>query len=134
MAKMRCACGNVMSNSQSPCATEGRLVGYEASDDIDSEVERLRVDFQEAVQQDRRDTWIAQRCGEFYPQWRTDEEILDELRRWLERKVEKKVWECDQCGRLYIQRAPGGNSFQCFVPEPNDGYSRVLARPAKDAS
>ena len=82
--------------------------------------------------------------AEFERKWpflrgKTDEHVAWALLGWFWRRFSVDVYECEQCGRLWVQAGSASQRFVPFVPEePSAGqvlpseHSRVGSSPAGD--
>lgn len=126
MGRLECTCGHVISDTVYPCPATGGIIGGVAED----AALRAWVDdissFLSALRDGRRLDWI-----ESHPRFAAytdlpDDDIVYDL--WADqyRVRLKYVWECESCGRLWIQKQPYADEWQSFRPEPEDGCRRVL--------
>ncbi len=58
------------------------------------------------------------------------EEMLDNTIRWTFDRYRVSICECEQCGRIYIQKAPGINEYVGYTPE--DGAAHHILHSAHD--
>jgi hypothetical protein len=125
MSKMACPCGNVISDSQYPLPTEGWILR-----------EQDQLSFQDAVVQDiesffaaafggRREAWLRDYFSFMYPIDARNVEIVNDIIGVHEDRFVLSIAECEQCGRLHVQREPRINSYQSFAPD-GQGYTGVL--------
>jgi hypothetical protein len=62
-----------------------------------------------------------------------DEAIVADIIASHERDLTLSVAECEQCGRLWVQRSPGQNSYRSFAPDEG-GYAGILWSKAVSAA
>lgn len=99
MSKLRCHCGNIITDQTDDLAFKGEIT----------------------ADQDWEALWgnIAERVPYLTPAEAAD--FLTALRLRLTRTT----YECVNCGRLWIERRPGLNEFICFHAE-SDKYEGIL--------
>ncbi len=134
MSKMACQCGGTLSDTLVPCPTEGWLFRDQDQEDYQDAVGRDIVAFFVAVRSGQRDKWIAEFFSPQYPTEVGDEGIVTDIIGIRDRQFTLSVAECEQCGRLHVQRGPGVNSYRTYAPD-EPGYAGVLrSREAQDAA
>jgi hypothetical protein len=139
MSQMACLCGGTIRDNLIPCPTEGWLLRDQDQDAYYDDACRDIASFFTAIHAGRRGAWIAEYFSAKYPSDSSDEDIVTSILHFHKRPVFLSVAECEQCGRLLVQRGPGVNSYHSYAPD-EPGYAGVLrAReqlqpdPARDA-
>ena len=117
MSKMRCPCGAILSNVQSPCPTEGYLLGERAFFEFTDRLADAIVEFGLVCQTERRSAWIVERFGPQYPADITDAEVIADLLHGSLWQQVLSVAECIACGRLLVQTAPDLNEYRAYAPD-----------------
>lgn len=128
MSMMTCRCGAVMSDVQTPCPTEGALLLRDQEREaLEEAASRDVVAFLSAVHSGQRAAWIRDffSADPDYPTDLSDEDIVKDIIDLHDAKQMLRVSECGKCGRLWVQAAPGVNSYRCYTPE-EPGYAAVL--------
>jgi hypothetical protein len=137
MSKMACHCGGVISDTLVPCPTEGCILRDQDQEAFYDGACRDIMAFFRAIQAGRREQWIAEFFSPHYPTDISDESIVHDIIRCEKREVFLTVAECEQCGRLWVQRDLGANSYRSYAPD-EPGYAAVLrsraARPAEPSA
>jgi hypothetical protein len=86
-----------------------------------------------AVRDGRRNEWVGRFFSPQYPTKVGDEGIVHDIITFHSRRVSLSVAECEQCGRLWVQRGPEVNAYRSWAPD-EPGYVGVLrAEPADGA-
>jgi hypothetical protein len=131
MGKMGCLCGGVMSDSQCPRPTEGWLLRDQDQDGFLEESSRDITSFFAAVQSGGRREWIDQYFSPQFGVGLSDEGVVFCIIADHKRRLVLSVAECETCGRIWLQRAPGLNSYRSFLPDES-GYAGVLRSQAAE--
>jgi hypothetical protein len=128
VAKLACHCGAVISLSQVPSSVEGTLLRDEDADRFLETAKRDIGAFLNAARdgRDRRSKWLRgyfseQYAGDFIP----DSEIVIDILFGHYITLRLDVCECQECGRLYVQRQRGENVHIPYSPD-EPGYHAVL--------
>ena len=125
MSKMACLCGGTISNTLCPCPTEGWILRDQDQDGCYEATSRDIAAFFAAVQSGSRNAWISEYFSPRYPNELTDEGIVYDIIAHHKRQVVLSIAECEQCGRLWVQRKPDLNSYRSYSPD-EPGYAKVL--------
>ena len=125
MSKMACLCGGVISNGLCPCPTEGWILRDQDQEGCNERTSRDIAAFFEAIRGSRRNAWIAEYFSPQYPSDVSDEGIVYDIIAHHKRQFVLSVAECEQCGRLWVQRGPGVNQYCSYSPD-EPGYAAVL--------
>jgi len=124
MSKMSCHCGGVISDVVVPSPTEGWLFREQDEEGYYDVVCGDIVSFFAAVREGRREDWIRQFFTPEFPTDIGDESMVHAIITFHARRVKLSVCECSECGRLYVQKNNGVNSYLGYADEP--GYKGVL--------
>jgi len=130
---MACRCGGTIRNHLVPCQTEGWVLRDE---DQDAWYDAACADiaaFFGAVAAGRREVWIKEFFTAQYPANLSDEAIVHDILCRHQRQIFLSAAECEQCGRLWVQREPGVNLYCSYVPD-EPGYAGVLRSGTTSAS
>lgn len=127
MSKMACLCGGVISDCRCPCPTEGSIVGAENNEELQSQFVADVGAFLTAVREGRRIAWLSDYFLSGYPTDQEDAEIISDILTRCSMSRSLSIAECESCGRLWVQEAPGENWYRSFRPDKG-GYAALLAR------
>jgi hypothetical protein len=128
MSRLPCHCGHAISDSHYPSRTEGTLLRQVESERLSSAFPSVVNEYLTACREGRRDSWLAARFDDRYPAASlSDGEVIDDLLSAVKVELGLSVTECDRCGRLWIQWAPGANRYTSFVSE--DGPAAGILDP-----
>jgi len=133
MSKMACLCGGTIRDNLIPCPTEGWILRDQVQDAYYNEVSGDIAAFFAAVHAGRRGAWIAEYFSPQYPADVGDEGVVQDILCLRKRPVFLSVAECEQCGRLWVEREPEVNSYRSYAPD-EPGYAAVLrSRAPRDS-
>lgn len=124
MSRMSCRCGFVVSDVQAPCPTTGGLTGSQELDGLDGRFSERLAGYIEAVESGHREMWFMEQ-GLTNWAWRTHAEVVSDLMTVASAETGRALIECERCGRLHVQAAPGRNQYISFAPD-EPGYKAVL--------
>jgi hypothetical protein len=122
---MACDCGGVISDTLIPCPTEGWIFRDQDREAFSNAACRDIVSFFAAVRDGGRAEWIAAYFTPQYPTDVSDEGIASDILSVHAGRFHLSVAECAQCGRLWVQREPGVNSYWSWSPD-EPGYAGAL--------
>lgn len=125
MSKMACRCGGIINDTLNPCPTEGWILRDQDREAFSDGACRDIAAFFAAVRNGRRAEWIAAYFSTQYPADVSDESIASDILSVHERRIHLSNAECVQCGRLWVQRNPGVNSYRSWTPD-EPGYAEPL--------
>ena len=132
MGRMAGLCGGTIRDHLIPCPTEGWVLRDQDQDAFLDAASQEIPGFVAAVREGRRREWIGQRFTPQYPADITDREVISDLLAGHKRQAFLSVAECEECGRLWVQRGPGINAYRSYAPD-EPGYAGGLrAGPAAE--
>jgi hypothetical protein len=123
MSKLACLCGNQISDSRYPSATEGQLVAQQ--DDEKSPAVANVASFIAALLSGRKQEWVRGFFLKGYPEDLSDESIISDILWRSESEAKMRVAECENCGRLWVQVSAGQNCYRSYSPDVG-GYAAIL--------
>jgi len=114
MSKLGCKCGHVIRDQTDDLAYKGTLIpDQEIFTFLNDSAERV-AGFVKALLDGRREEW----CGSYYRGF-SDEDIILAVFRMEYFKRMRDVYQCENCGRLWLQ-VPGRKGFLSFSPDDPD--------------
>lgn len=124
MSKMACLCGGIIRDNLIPCPTEGLILRDQDQDAYYADASRDISAFFDAVRGGRREAWIVDYFSAKYSTDESDAAIIEDILSCNARAF-LSVAECEQCGRLWVQRKPDINSYRSYAPD-EPGYAGAL--------
>ncbi len=127
MGKFGCRCGNVLSNVHQPTEINGRILSEKSDDEFFEDLAAIIDDYIEHLGRDDVPTWRAKYFNEQYPTNLTAGEMLHDVLTGRFWNLTLDMWECDQCGRVWIEESVNANSFCAYsFDEPLEKRPKVL--------
>lgn len=120
MGNFRCSCGFIIPDhtDQLPYKADiYQLVRDQESDSFWDDMLEGIDDFVESLIGGKREEWIGQHFGDRYPRDLLNREVLHDFMVGFFLSRSLGVYQCEQCGRLWIQEAPYGDAYRSFQPE-----------------
>ncbi|MGV3606414.1 MAG: hypothetical protein ACO1RA_08390 [Planctomycetaceae bacterium] len=133
MSKLACHCGNIISDSTYPSATEGWIVRQQDQDALDELICQSIAAFIAAIKAGKRDEWIRRLFHDPYPLDLDDASVISDIIAFHKLGKQLSICECPQCGRLHVQKELGLNFYLGYMPI-QEGYAAVLRSNSAPAS
>lgn len=115
MAKLTCACGEVISTSGSSNESEGVLFSQSGAQDFLDALAELVDALTAAVRENTVNDWRSRNLGSTYPTDTSHGEMMRDIMYDKLLNDALDVLECRQCGRLWVQ-APRTNDYRAYAP------------------
>ena len=133
MSKFRCTCGYLIVDNGAVAHHMGRILREQSSEPYHERATHEVADFIRAVQAGKRREWIEQ----FYGQPGFDLEdgsVVVDI--WTRRDPETvlDIYQCDACGRVFIERAPHTFTYRTFRPEDADWRGALAVQLPPEAA
>jgi type III secretory pathway component EscR len=126
MSKFKCTCGNVISDTVYPSKTEAWLYTEEDGEIFETEIEERFYEFLKSVLDGKRQEYIEKYFDtQYYPADIKDNEVISDSLTQLLRKYTMSICECENCGRIHVQKKPGINEYISFSPD-SPKYEGIL--------
>ncbi len=132
VSELRCTCGQASANATHPLASRGDLyhLALLREHDYPSLWEGMLAAldaFLNAVLQGQRDHWLRERFGAAYPCDTPNKEVFGDIVMADLRAAARTVYQCEHCGRLWVEEGADPVSFCPFRPE-GDGRGTLRIR------
>lgn len=122
MSRFACNCGYIIRDNVVPNEVQGTVMGDKSFDKFFGDMEKM---IDECLDHSKRGDikgWMQkQGIGEGYPDDFTLGELIEDVILMNYFDLTLAALECDECGRLWIQRAPDENYYREYVPGSQDG-------------
>ena len=115
MAKLRCQCGYLIVDQADNLPYKGRILRDQAADRFFDRTSNDIAMFVEAILKGKRQDWLV---NNFIPaDTDTAGAIHDIVAGYFILKESITIYQCEQCGRIWIQEQAQSNTFRSFAPD-----------------
>jgi hypothetical protein len=118
MAKLQCRCGYLIVDQAGNLAYKGRILRDQDADNYFEQVSHDIASFATAMIGGTQQAWLVNHFTDVYPTDTTAEGVIHDLiaGAFLLR-YSLTTYQCEQCGRIWIQEQPRSQTFRSFVPD-----------------
>ena len=81
--------------------------------------------FLSAARDGWRAEWLRKFFSDAYPADESDVSVISDIMLKIEGDYRRAISECYQCGRLWVQTAPGVNEYRSYAPDEG-GYAEIV--------
>ncbi len=124
--KFQCTCGFDIRDTHYDFPWKGDVRRDQDLEPYFEKITRELALLVDAVAAGRRDEWIDQHFLPGYPHNVSTESLISDYLSGLDEQLTSQVFECENCGRLWIQEQPCVNAYFSYSPD-SGGLNRVLA-------
>lgn len=125
MSKLGCTCGHVIRDQTDFLSYKGRILKDYDNEAVYDAIERECETLIKAVIAGDRESWLRRHFLEGYPQNLSNGAIFHDFVAGLLREFLVDVYECEACGRLWVQRTGSNSEFAPYMPD-SGRVERVL--------
>ncbi len=125
MSKLGCKCGHVIQDNTDYLPYRGSVLRHQDTDCFYDTASRELALFASAVAVGKRAEWINRHFLPGYPHDISDDSVISDFLNMLDVELATLIYECENCGRLWVQIAPGAKSYVPFSPDDGEVH-RVL--------
>lgn len=130
MAKLGCNCGHIIRDQACQLQYKARFLRNFDQDAVFDALERECEALIDAVIGQDRESWIRRHFTEEYPRDLSNGSIFFDFMASLLKEHMDTVYECEGCGRLWVQQPGAENEFAAFTPD--SGRLQRVLRSARD--
>lgn len=128
MSKFLCKCGHIIRDQTDRLPYKARFLC-----DFDDETVYDKLSGEcgalvEAVAAGNRESWMQRHFLDRYPRNLTDGEVFCDFFASMMTEFFRALYECENCGRLWIQKQGEDNEFVSYLPDSGK-FERVLLSP-----
>lgn len=124
---IRCACGHDYAHDAAHAGQTGHVLrGQDSAACYEAPAEEIEG-FIQANLAGRRQEWVEQYYGQAGFDLHDANVVYDLLTRRHAQHL-LRVYQCPECGRLAIERAPNSLSFRFFMPDGDDWNGTLASR------
>jgi hypothetical protein len=119
VSKFGCTCGHLIRDQTDYLPYKGQVLKDQDREAFFAGTADALVEFLAGIRSGDLSDW---HCKWPFLRDKTDEHVAWSLMGWFWRKLAVDVYECEQCGRLWVQEGTKSERFVPFTPEtPSSG-------------
>ncbi len=126
MSKLGCTCGNVIWDGLVPNEVEGEILSNKGYHRYFDSMSEIIDDFLTHFQAGRLPDWRKKHLDPIYAENVTPGEMLADILQSAYTDLTLAMLECDQCGRLWVQKAVGENHYRPYAFDGEEPRFKVL--------
>lgn len=126
MSNFRCTCGHIISDVVGPNEVTGDILSDKSGDIFFDSVASVIDDFFAHFQTDRLSEWRTKHFNDLYPKDLSPGVMLHDALHSIYLGLRLAMMECDQCGRLWIQKAVGVNEYIAYSFDGSSNRPKLL--------
>lgn len=117
--KFKCRCGHIVVDRDTDLPYKGEIIRDQSYESFYENSSLLAGEFIKAINEGVRQDWIKS----FYDGRDlnvSDSEVISDI--YCRASIENglRIFQCELCGRIFINKNPKNSTFVCFQPEDND--------------
>ncbi|MBT5021103.1 MAG: hypothetical protein HON04_20420 [Planctomicrobium sp.] len=133
MGKFGCTCGNIISDVIAPNDVTGFVLSDKSSEIFCESISDVIGDFFNHFNADTIEEWRAKHFNEMYPTSEPLGEMIHDVLFSRLMDVTLGMFECDECGRLWVQESPTVNKYKAYSPDDPLGERAKILGLNQDA-
>ena len=126
MSKLLCSCGDVIVDQTDDLPYKAGLVPDSDAGDFLEAVAVGAAGLADSVANGTLEQWVSTAFGSGYPRELGVADVFSDFVTGKALKITRDVYQCETCGRLYVEKAPGTGTFFRFSPD--DGTPNTVFR------
>jgi len=126
MGKLSCKCGHVIRDTHYDLPYKGHVRRDQDDEYSFDVVTRELALLTEAIASGQRDEWIDRNFLPGYPHDDSTEGLISSYLSGFDERFVLQTFECENCGRLWVQKQPQANSYFSYSPD-SACFNKVLA-------
>lgn len=130
MSKLGCICGHVIRDQTDRLPYKAGFLRDFDREMVFDAIERECESLVAAVVVGDREAWLQRHYGGIYPRDLPNGAVFHDFVLCLLTEYMGTAYECEACGRLWVQRPGTDNEFAAFVPE--SGRAEHVLRSSRD--
>jgi hypothetical protein len=130
MSKMLCSCGHVICDQTDNLPYKAELYPDTDTEALWDGIVSAAMSLLKALGSGERLRWMKEHFLPGYPTNVSDEGMLSDAITGIAARLKRDVYQCELCGRLYIQTSSKTNTFVVFLPESPDARNCLRGEAA----
>jgi hypothetical protein len=118
MSRLGCLCGNIIRDQTDFLPYKGKILRDQHTDQFHDIVAQEIASFIAAISEGKRNKWIEEHFSHQYPLNIDNVGIIHDIvvRHFINQYI-LDIYQCENCGRIWIQESPTSNQFRSFYPD-----------------
>ena len=125
MSKFLCSCGHIIVDQTDHLPYKGEILKDEDQEEFWETITKGFTEFLELAVINKRQEWIDKSFGAGYPKDLDNESIISDFLSRTDIQYMVRLYECEICGRLWIQEGTQKNHFVSYSPDDGNLH-RIL--------
>lgn len=121
MGKLGCRCGHVIVDQTDFLPYKAEVLSDQDSGRVWDDTSAAAAEYAALRTAEERRRWIAAYFNEHYPSDMTDAEVIHDILVGGMLRHGRTLYECQACGRLWLQARPDENRFISYAPDEPGG-------------
>lgn len=126
MGKFACTCGHVISDVQRPNEVTGWLLSDKSGESFCTSISETIDDYLRHAAEDDIHGWRNKHFNDMYPADISAGEMIHDVLTSRFFDLTLATMECDECGRLWVQRKPDVNHYHGYSTDDGAGSRTKL--------
>lgn len=128
MSKLLCKCGHIIRDQTDQLPYKARFLCDFDDDLVFDKLSGECALLVQSVAAGDRESWLKRHFLDRYPRSLSDGSIFSDFMAGMMTQFFRDMYECENCGRLWIQKSGTLNEFASYVPDSGK-LERVLQSP-----
>ena len=120
MSKLACTCGHVISDVQCPNEVTGWLLSDKSGVAFFTAIHDTIDDYLQHAERGDVAGWRQKHFNDIYPLDISAGHMIHDVLTSRLFDLTLATMECDQCGRIWVQRTPDMNHYHAYSPDDSD--------------
>jgi hypothetical protein len=135
MSKFRCLCGHIIVDNGRFDHIKGLVLRDQSFDVAHEQPSETVAEFIQAIAEGRRKEWVEKFYGRPYFEI-SDSSLVFDIMSYARLRAGLDIYQCEACGRIYIEREPqqSSGSLRCFKPEDSDWRGTLAVQLPPESS
>jgi len=133
MSKFACTCGHIISDGQYPNEVTGLLLSNKSGESFFEAISDTIDDYLRHAANSDVEGWRKKHFNEMYPPDISAGGMIHDVLTSRFFDLTLATMECDECGRLWVQRSPDENHYHAYSAD-DDAKSRIKLLGQNDSA
>jgi hypothetical protein len=131
VAFLTCNCGHVIRDQTLDNPHKASLLAHQAEQRFWERPAAELAGLARAVKEGQLLAWLARHFGPEYPRDGVLPEVVEDYLQRAQEDLLRTVYQCERCGRLWVQDLHESETFHAFTPETAGGRDILRGMPGE---